>query len=115
MGNSTNLTVVFRARSEIEASIGRGLARDPGIGVSMASDIPHAIFPLSISGLGEVRLSVHPDRAGDAQRLIEDHLDESAHTMGPDPQGLDRLEAALGYDSVTKVCWNCADASVTRA
>ena len=98
MGNSTNLTVVFRARSEVEASIVRGLLETHGIRVSMASDIPHAMFPLSISGLGEVRLSVHPDRASGAQRLIENHLDESAHTMGPDPQGLDRLEAALGYE-----------------
>src|SRR3954469_11432601 len=42
----------------------------------ISSDVPHAIFPLSIDGLTEVRIAVHPDDAQDAQRIIETHRTE---------------------------------------
>jgi ribonuclease III len=42
----------------------------------VTSGIPHAIFPLSIDGLGEVRISVHPDDADEARRIIESHRTE---------------------------------------
>ena len=97
MANPSDLTVVFRARSEVEASIVRGLLETHGIRVLIASDIPHAMFPLSISGLGEVRLSVHPDRASDAKRIIEDHLDELAGTRERGAQEFNAFETVLGY------------------
>src|SRR3954469_25068774 len=42
----------------------------------ISSDVPHAIFPLSIDGLTEVRIAVHPDDAQDAQRIIDAHRTE---------------------------------------
>src|SRR6185312_380600 len=42
----------------------------------VSSDVPHAIFPLSIDGLSEVRIAVHPDEADDAQRIIDAHRTE---------------------------------------
>src|SRR5437773_770731 len=42
----------------------------------VSSDVPHSIFPLSVDGLGEVRLSVHPDDAEEARRIIESHRSE---------------------------------------
>src|SRR5262249_43241752 len=42
----------------------------------VSSDVPHAIFPLSMDGLNDVRLAVHPDEAEDAQRIIDAHRTE---------------------------------------
>jgi len=42
----------------------------------VASDVPHSIFPLSVDGLSEVRISVHPAEAQEAQRIIEGHRTE---------------------------------------
>ncbi|MBI1872322.1 MAG: ribonuclease III [Acidobacteria bacterium] len=66
-------TVIFRTHSDIEANIVRGLLQAHGIWSILASDVPHSIFPLSVDGLGEVRISVHPDEAEEATRIIEAH------------------------------------------
>src|SRR5438034_9891829 len=42
----------------------------------VSSQLPRSIFPLAINGLGEVRLSVHPDDAEEAVRIIESHRTE---------------------------------------
>ena len=39
----------------------------------LSSDVPHSVFPLTVSHLGEVRLSVHPDDVDEARRIIESH------------------------------------------
>src|SRR5438034_10253933 len=64
----------------------------------VSSDVPHSIFPLSVDGLGEVRLSVHPDDAEEARRIIESHRSEL-------PNGrlvrlrdeFEALQQAIGY------------------
>lgn len=68
-----SLIVIFRTHSDIEASIVRGLLETHDIRSIVASDLPHSIFPLSVDGLGEVRISVHPDDVEDAKRIIEAH------------------------------------------
>src|SRR5262245_43922181 len=42
----------------------------------VSADVPHAIFPLSMDGLNDVRIAVHPDEADDAQRIIDAHRTE---------------------------------------
>jgi len=94
----TDLVVIFRTQSDVEASIVRGLLESHGVPSVVASDLPHTIFPVAINGLGEVRISVHPDDAEDAQRIIESHRTEL-------PNGrvlrlrdeFDALERAAGY------------------
>ena len=71
-----DLVVIFRTHSDIEAQIVRGLLETHGIMSVMSSDIPHSVFPLSVDGLGETRLSVHHSEAEDAQRIIESHRTE---------------------------------------
>ena len=71
-----DLVVIFRTHSDIEARIVRGLLESHGVMSVVSSDVPHAIFPLSIDGLSEVRLAVHPDEAEDAQRIIDAHRTE---------------------------------------
>jgi ribonuclease III len=54
----------------------RSLLEAHGVLSVVSSDVPHSIFPLSVDGLGEVRLSVHPDDAEEARRIIESHRSE---------------------------------------
>ena len=49
----SDLVVIFRTHSDIEASIVRGLLDAHGIPALVASDVPHSIFPLTVDGLGE--------------------------------------------------------------
>jgi len=64
------LAVVFRTHSDIEASIVRGLLEAHGIYAALSSDLTHAVFPLSIDGLGEVRVSVPASQADAARSII---------------------------------------------
>ena len=72
----SDLVVIFRTQSDVEASVVRGLLETHGMPAVVSSDLPHSIFPLAINGLGEVRLSVHPDDADEALRIIESHRTE---------------------------------------
>ena len=64
------LTVIFRTQSDIEASVVRGLLETHGIRTLLSSDVPHSVLPLTIDGLGEVRLSVGFNDADAARQLI---------------------------------------------
>jgi ribonuclease III len=68
-----DLAVIFRSSSAIEARVVRSLLEAHGVMSVVSSDVPHSIFPLSVDGLGEVRLSVRPDDAEEARRIIESH------------------------------------------
>jgi ribonuclease-3 len=90
--------VVFRTWSDIEASIVRGLLEAHGIDVSVASDVPHAVFPLTVNGLGEVRIAVSAENAEAAARLIHDY--RASGEPGPQARIRDEFEAlqdAAGY------------------
>jgi ribonuclease III len=90
--------IVFRTWSDIEASIVRGLLEAHGIDVSLASDVPHAVFPLTVNGLGEVRVAVAGDDADAATRLIADY--RASGEPGPQARIRDEFEAlqeAAGY------------------
>ena len=90
--------VVFRTWSDIEASIVRGLLEAHGVEVSLASDVPHTVFPLSVNGLGEVRIAVASDVAETATRLIQDY--RSSDESGPPARIRDEFETlqdAAGY------------------
>lgn len=63
--------VVFRTHSGIEASVVRALLDSHGIHAFVTSDAPHAILPLAVNGLGEVRVSVPAAEAETARRVIE--------------------------------------------
>jgi len=71
-----DLVVIFRTQSDVEASIVRGLLEAHGVPTVVASDLPHSIFPVAINGIGEVRISVHPEDADEARRIIETHRTE---------------------------------------
>jgi ribonuclease-3 len=68
-----HLVVIFRASSDIEASVVRGLLEAHGVPSATASDVPHSVFPLTVSALSEVRISVNAADADAARRIIESH------------------------------------------
>ena len=93
-----DLVVIFRAHSDIEASVVRGLLEAHGVPSVTASDVPHSVFPLNVTALGEVRISVNEGDAESARRIIESHRIEL-----PDGQlvrlrdEFHLLQQAIGY------------------
>jgi ribonuclease-3 len=93
-----NLIVVFRSPSEIEARVVRGLLETHGIASLLSSDVPRAIFPLAVDGIGDVRISVLPDDAEEAERIIASHRTEvTGARVVPLRNEFDALERILGY------------------
>ena len=95
------LSVVFRTHSDIEASLVRGLLEAHGIYAALSSDVPHSVFPLTIDGLGEVRISVAADQADEARDVIAQQRvggpDAGAGEGAPDTRDLSELELRLGH------------------
>ncbi|HVB39225.1 MAG TPA: ribonuclease III [Vicinamibacterales bacterium] len=90
-----SLVVIFRTHSDVEASVVRSLLDSHGIQVLVSSAIPHSVLPLTIDGLGEVRLSVREDEAEEAVRLIDSYRTSDVEagrvvSFGDDVVGLER-------------------------
>lgn len=95
---STDLVVVFCSQSDVEARIVQGLLEANGIMAVLSSRLTHALFPVNVNELGEVRLSVRADDAADATRVIDSHRTEL--TMGKVVRlrdEFDGLERAIDY------------------
>jgi ribonuclease-3 len=93
------VTVVLRTHSDIEASIVRGLLEAHGIFAVLSSDLTHAVFPLSIDGLGEVRVSVPEVQAEEALEIIrqQGNRAETGSVVRLVARDLSGLERRLGY------------------
>jgi ribonuclease III len=93
-----DLTVVFRTPSEIEARVVRGLLETHGIASLLSSDVPRAIFPLAVDGIGDVRISVRSDEADEAQRIISSHRIEMTGARVVSLRNeYDALQHTVGY------------------
>ena len=92
----SDLVVIFRTQSDVEASIVRGLLEANGILSVAASGV--AQFPLSVTDLGEVRLSVRAEDADEARRVIDGHR-AGADQPPPVPlhKEFESLQTAIGY------------------
>jgi ribonuclease-3 len=92
------LVVIFRTHSDVEASVVRALLESHGIDALTSSDVPHSLFPLSVDGLGEVRLSVHESVAEEATRIIASHrVEHTGGTVTPLGREFEALEKLIGY------------------
>lgn len=90
--------IVFRASSDIEATVVSGLLEAHGIPHVRSSDFPHSVFPFKVEGLGQVRIAVPPDAAEEALRLIESHRTEGPGVVVvPIRHEFELLERRLGY------------------
>ena len=94
----TDLVVIFRTHSDIEAQIVRGLLETHGVLSVVSSDVLHSIFPLSVDGLNEVRIAVHPSEADEAHRIIESHRTELRNGQVVRLRDeFESLQRAIGY------------------
>ena len=93
----TELSIIFRTQSDIEANVVRGLLETHGIQALLSSDVPHSVFPLAINGLGEVRLSVREDDAAKAQELISVFRAQVSARVVRIRDEFTSLEADLGH------------------
>ena len=89
--------VVFRTQSDIEANVVRGLLETHGISAVLSSVGPHAIFPMTVSGFGAVRLTVRGQEAQAAIRLIADFRQEVSDRVTRIRDEFRVVEDALGY------------------
>ena len=90
--------VIFRTHSDIEASIVRGLLEAHGVMSIVSSAVPHSVFPLTVNGLGEVRISVRADEAEEARRIIESHRTELSNgRVVRLREEFEALQQAVGY------------------
>jgi ribonuclease-3 len=89
---------VFRAPSDIEARIIRGLLETHGIDSIQSSGPAPSVFPFNVQGLGEVRVAVPPELAEQATRIIADHREQGpSGAVLPLGQALAALERRIGY------------------
>jgi len=96
----TELVVIFRTHSDVEASIVRGLLEANGVMSIVSSAVPHSVFPLNVDGLGEVRISVRADDAEEALRIIETHRSATEPPNGKVVRirdEFDALQQAIDY------------------
>jgi len=98
MNTVADLIVIFQSQSDVEASVVRALLEAHGIPSVVTAERPQSIFPISVSGLGDVRIAVHRTDADDAARIIESHRTEIQN--GQVVRLRDEFEAlqrAIGY------------------
>ena len=94
----SELVVIFRAHSDVEASVVRALLEAHGIRSLVSSDVSHSVFPLSVNDLGEVRLSVHAEDAEDARHIIDTHRhDVTSGQLVRLRDEFDALQRAIDY------------------
>ena len=70
------LITIFCAQSEVEATVIRGLLRAHEIPSVVSSPVTHAVFPLNVNELGDVRIAVRAGDADEARRVIDSHRTE---------------------------------------
>lgn len=69
-------TLALRTWSDGEAALVHNLLEQYGIPSRIVSDFPHALLPVSVDGLGEIRVFVPTDRYEEAIELLAEHRRE---------------------------------------
>jgi 8-oxo-dGTP pyrophosphatase MutT (NUDIX family) len=59
--------------SDGEAAMVRQILEQSGIPTQVVSDVPHTVLPITVDGLGEVRILVPAERLEEARALLEEH------------------------------------------
>src|SRR3954467_14218021 len=95
----SDLVVIFRTPSEIEANVVRGLLETHDIPSAMLSDNSRTAFPLALNDQAwERRVAVSPEDAEAAVRIIDSHRDDvRGGRVVPFGSELEPLERRIGY------------------
>jgi ribonuclease-3 len=90
--------VVFRTRSDVEAWVVRGLLDAQGFHTMMSGVTPRSLFPVSVSELGDLQISVLAQEADEARTVIADYQARGpARRVVPIREELGGLERRIGY------------------
>ena len=65
--------ILYRTWSDLEAQLVKGILEQYGIPVGLSTDISHMLYPFTLDGLGETRVLVPLEAAGEAQTILEGH------------------------------------------
>jgi ribonuclease-3 len=110
------VVVVFTTQSEIEADVVRGLLEAHGVAAVIAGGAPHPVSPLGEHGATLVAVSVEPDVADEARRIIDSHRrDAGLGRFDGGRAGFDAFEARLGYRFRDRDLLECALTHRSRA
>jgi ribonuclease-3 len=95
----SELVVIFRTPSEIEARVVQGLLETHDIPSAILSDNSSTAFPLALNDQSwERRIAVSPEQASIAKRIIDSHRDEvQGARVVPFGAELEPLERRIGY------------------
>ena len=117
--------VIFRAQSDVEAAIVRGLLESHGVPSLVAASVSHAGFPLTVNELAEVRIAVRPDDAAHALDIIAGHrADVTTGQVVQLRDRADQLQRTLAYrfrdralldHAMTHTSWAHEDTTGTAA
>src|SRR4029079_18507393 len=92
------LVTVFHTRSDVEASVVRGLLEAHGVPSVVLSHLPQSLFPMALNTLGEISIAVHEGDAEEARRIIEGHRTElSSGQVLRLRDEFEVLQQAIGY------------------
>ncbi len=67
------LVTVKAFHNEVEANIVRSLLESAGIQCTLITPVPHGLYPFTIDGLAEIRVSVLEPDLDAARTIIEDY------------------------------------------
>jgi hypothetical protein len=68
-----------------EAAMVRQLLENEGIPAQVVSQVPHSVWPITVDGLGEVRVLVSANRLQEARDLLEQHRRQGREIGAGDP------------------------------
>ena len=94
--SESGLTVIFRSQSDIEANVVQSLLDSHGIQTVRLGSPPSGVFAMNT--MGEIRVSVRDEDAGEAVRIIESHREQvGSGLVVPLSAQFQQLETRIGY------------------
>jgi ribonuclease-3 len=89
--------VVFATSSDIEAAVVTALLDSHGIEAFRTAGGAHAIWPMAVGALGEIRIAVAEGQAEEARAIIASHTDSQGARVVRLHGDLDELQTRIGY------------------
>lgn len=90
---STGAKLLVRTWNDGEAAMVRQILASYGIPCQVVSDVPHTVLPLTVDGLGEIRILVPAERLDEARELLAEHRRQGMELVdGGKPAGDDATD-----------------------
>jgi len=85
--------LLVRTWNDGEAAMVRQILASYGIPCQVVSDVPHTVLPLTVDGLGEIRILVSAERLDEARELLAEHRRQGLEIVdGCEPPGDDATD-----------------------